>query len=190
MKTIAVITAILVFSITATASTTTPVEGKRFELSTAFSLGSSKGKGESGSIYWFNLPLRLGYFIWKGLEFEPEFKFTVTGYTGSYGESEAGYILSGNLLYNFPVKESGRFLPFLLAGWGFGNAYPYPFGAVGKIEGANVSVMNLGSGIRYLFGKVAAFRFEYRFVRVSAKFAYDAEVAFQHNIFLGICLFF
>jgi len=46
-----------------------PVKGKRFELSTSASMWNVKYEGEETETV-FNLPLRIGFFITKGLEIE------------------------------------------------------------------------------------------------------------------------
>ena len=180
-----------------------PIEGKKFEFSTGFAFSSQHynyGDGDKETWTVFQFPFRLGYFITKGLEIEPEllltsehYKYTSTDYSKS--DSSTGWILSGNLLYHFPLKNSPRWLPFVLAGYGFGN---------GDLEGTDVdryygtspktSLFNFGAGIKHTFGNIAALRFEYRFRIGNVKYSegsteYKDKVNF-HTVMLGLSLFF
>jgi hypothetical protein len=56
----------------ATLAMSQPVPGKKFEFSTAFSFSSFKFSGGMDSESLLLIPLRFGYFVWKGLEIEPE----------------------------------------------------------------------------------------------------------------------
>ena len=108
----------------ATLAMSQPVPGKKFEISTAFSFSSFKASGDTDSDSLLVIPLRFGYFVWKGLEIEPELTLA------KFSPGDARFNLSGNLSYNF--KTAGSLIPFLLAGAGFGNGF-----AVGPlVEGA------------------------------------------------------
>lgn len=155
-----------------------PVPEKKIELSTSASFSSMKSKGASESFNLLNLSLRLGYFIYKGLELEPEFLFTIPD------ESEnTGYILLGNIAYNFGISKN--ITPFVLAGFGVGNGARY-FSIVWDLE-ETVTVLNLGAGIKYTVGNSAGLRFEYRFSHVMME---GDDYLNDHQFFLGISLFF
>ena len=199
MKRTCVFLSVLLLMSAAAAAAGGPVEGKKFEFSTAISFDSihyNYGTSYSETDTYFNIPFRLGYFIWKGLEFEPELllmtyheKWT----TGSYNETS--WLLSGNLVYNFKLK-SPRWIPFILGGFGFGNGVPYS----GTIERwssqAKVTTPNLGVGVKYLFGNIAALRLEYRFRSLRFKYsgvemdAGPVQKISHNSVFLGLCLYF
>jgi opacity protein-like surface antigen len=201
MKKTIVVLAVLFLLSTAASAAVGPVEGKKFEFSTGFAFAVQKydyGNGYKDTYTYFVVPFRLGYFLWKGLEFEPEFLLTAEHYKWTPPEGTAitghntGWLLSGNLLYNFKMK-SPRLIPFVLAGYGFGN---------GDLEGTDIdqydtgsktSLLNLGAGIKYLFGNIAALRFEYRFRGGTLKYTnedtYTDKVQY-HQVLLGLSLFF
>jgi hypothetical protein len=134
MKKVSVLLAfLLVFGVVFAASQ--PVNGKRFELSMGLSFDAYSyhspydPAGYSNTDSYINLPIRFGWYIWKGLEFEPELMLTkyreheIYPPSEDYKYSETGWMLSGNLLYNFRINNS-HFMPFILAGFGFGNGVP------------------------------------------------------------------
>jgi hypothetical protein len=173
--------AVLLF-LGATFAMSQPVPGKKFEFSTAFSFSSIKSSGDSGSETILSLPLRVGYYIWKGLELEPELVLV------KYDDSDAAFNLNGNLSYNF--NTSGRLKPFLLAGAGFGNGV-----AVGAlVEGGtstNATLLNFGGGVKYVIGTSGALRLEYRYThnRLSKGDIPNQNVNI-HQVFIGVALFF
>jgi len=203
MKKISLLMAfLLVFGVAFAASQ--PVEGKKFEFSTGLSYeaysyhytGAPAGYSDTQS--YFNIPIRFGWFFWKGLELEPELMMTFyhssynsgTGYTSSH--SETGDILSGNLLYNFKLNKS-HFVPFVLAGFGFGNAIPYGTYAEKYESGAKTTTPNFGAGVKYVFGNIAALRLEYRYRNFRIKYSGEdgySEHIILNTVMLGICLFF
>ncbi len=145
MKKTIVVLAVLLLLGTAAMAAVGPVEGKKFEFSTALGFSIQKYTYDDGwkeTYTLFQVPLRFGFFLWKGLEFEPELLLAAERYkvyddTGALAVSdhETGYILSGNLLYNFKMKSS-RMIPFVLAGYGFGN---------GDLEGIDVDLCATGA---------------------------------------------
>jgi len=160
-----------------------PVPGKKFELGTAFSFSSFKFSDDTESDTLLSLPLRFGYFVWKGLEIEPELMLM------KFEGSDTVYNLSGNLSYNF--KTSGKLLPFVLAGAGIGNGI-----AIGPLmEGdsdINAFLLNFGGGVKYVIGNSGAIRLEYRFThnRFDSADWLEAEKANSHQFFIGVSLFF
>jgi len=164
------------------------VKGKKFEFSTSASMYNVKEKGgETDTV--INIPLRIGYYIFRGLEIEPEFILTIPE------ESEdTGYFILVNLAYNF--KASEKVIPFVLAGGGYGNgdtAYKLVFE-----RDMGVTALNFGAGIKYLVGDSAALRIEYRFTKYSGEKTkslfggtYTDKIdRTDNNIFVGISIFF
>lgn len=201
-KTSAFLAALLLVSATAFAATE-PVPGKKVEFSTGFAFAVQKynyGGGYKETDIYMTTPFRLGCFLWKGLELEPELMlmlshWKVTGPEYSDSGHSTAWILSGNLLYNIQLKKSSRWIPFVLAGYGFGNGNPEATDVdVYYGDKPKTSLLNLGAGIRYTFGNVAALRFEYRFRGGHAKYEVDLtpykETVNYHTILLGLSLFF
>ena len=138
-----------------------PYAGKRFEFSTAASVSNIKYADADDSTTIFNLHLRLGVFLWKGLQLEPEILLTVP--ENDYGEDTTGVIFVGNILYNFNI--AGKVVPFILAGAGYGNAQKLLSWAADWDAG--ISVLNFGLGIKYFLSPSAALRIDYRFTTYS-----------------------
>ena len=165
-----------------------PVKGKKFEFSTSASMYNVKEKGGENETL-INLPFRIGYYIFRGLEIEPEFILTIPE------ESEdTGYFILINLAYNF--KASEKVIPFVLAGGGYGNGST-AFKVVFDQE-MGVTALNFGAGIKYLVGDSAALRIEYRFTKYSGEktesywwgtYTYELDRT-DNNILIGISIFF
>jgi len=105
-------------------------------------------KSEHADEFWtaFNIPIRLGFLVTKNIEIEPEILFS------KYKEEDAGFILSGNLAYNFNLtSQEGKVVPFVFGGLGFSNTKIFiPNIASFGREDENWTVLNLGGGSRYL----------------------------------------
>lgn len=129
-----------------------PVDGKKFEFSTAVSFSSAKRLDEDYTVSVLKIPVRLGWFIYGGLEIEPEVQLSST-----YGGG-LNYFLQGNLIYNF--KAPLNLVPFIGPFAGFGSEDPVI--SIGGSEGAKVSAFGGIIGVRCLIGKWAALRAEYR----------------------------
>jgi len=165
----------------ATFAAAQPVAGKKFELGTSLSFSTFKFSGSSESETILTIPLRFGYYIWKGLELEPELMMV------KFEDSDLTYNLSANLSYNF--KTAGKIVPFVLAGAGFGNAFavgPYMEGG----EGLNAFLLNFGGGAKFLVGNSGAVRVEYRFTRNHLSADLDSDNLNYHQILVGVSLFF
>ena len=150
------------------------------ELSIAASFMSRKYEdGEAWTV--INIPIRLGVFVTKNVEIEPEILFS------KWEDEDLGFLLSGNLAYNFTILEpESRTVPFLFSGFGFSNTYVYfPSFLLPGIEDETWTVVNLGGGAKFFLSKAAALRWEYRF----QKFFGDWDLTY-HNIFLGVSAFF
>jgi len=180
MKKLSVFLAVLVF-LGATFAVGQPVPGKKFEFSTAFSFTSLKASGGTDSDSLLSLPVRVGFFIWKGLEIEPELVLV------KFSGSDADFNLSGNLSYNF--RTSGQFVPFLLAGAGFGDGFAAgPFVEGGT--GINATLLNFGGGLKYVLGTSGAIRLEYRYTHNRMSKGDLIQNLNLHQIFIGVALFF
>jgi hypothetical protein len=173
---------VVLFFVGATLAMGQPVPGKKFELGTSISFTSVSLSGYSGSDTYLIMPVRFGYYVWKGLEIEPELLIT------SVHPGHTGFNLSGNVAYNF--KVAGKFVPFVLGGAGFGNGY-----ASGPIVSSSTDVtatlINGGAGVKYVLGTIAAVRMEYRYThnRLSKGDTLVQNMSF-HQIFLGLSIFF
>jgi opacity protein-like surface antigen len=206
MKKTVVVLAVLLLLSTAAVAANGPVEGKKFEFSTGLAFSLQKYHYDDGwkeNYTIVQIPIRVGYFIWKGLEFEPELMLASEKYTGyypdgsvAYSDNQTGYILSGNFLYNFKLNSS-RMIPFVLAGYGFGNGGPEGTDVDQYESGAKNSLLNLGAGIKFMFGNIGALRFEYRFRGGTVKYSYadDGGITYTdkvnyHTVLLGLSLFF
>jgi|YelNatPaOPRAMG01_1025707.scaffolds.fasta_scaffold37886_1 opacity protein-like surface antigen len=157
--------------------------GKKWEFGLSFSYTNYKFSGSSETNYLLNIPIRAGYFIWKGLEIEPE--FTLTKFKGS----DTGYIFSTNFSYNFKTNSSLR--PYVLVGIGFGNGVPLANLVEGDSE-VKAMVINAGAGIKYLIGNSGALRLEYRYThdRLSYSDVSEKDNLNLHQLLMGISLFF
>ena len=149
-------------------------------------LGSSQSEGESEG--FLTLALRPGYYLADGLAIEPEFLWTaIEGIPPSFS-------LSGNLAYNFRI-EGSRATPFILLGYGLGNAIPvFQRVAVRTSDEWDIPVVNAGAGVKFFATDEVALRLEYRFQRYSQEessgsASWNSSTQF-HNVFVGIALFF
>jgi len=79
------------------------------------SFGHNEFKGEAQG--FLSLIARPGFYFTDGLVLEPEILWT------AIEESDPSLSLSGNLAYNFNIPKS-RVTPFVLIGYGTGNAIP------------------------------------------------------------------
>ncbi|UCG52099.1 MAG: outer membrane beta-barrel protein [Candidatus Latescibacterota bacterium] len=113
------------------------------------------------------IPVRLGVFLVKGFELEPEISVFFPD------ESElTGAVFLLNAAYNF--LEGSRVRPFVLAGIGFGNAVRIANLAADVDE--SVFVLDAGLGLKAFLNKHVAFRAEYRFERSS----YERDVPYWY----------
>jgi hypothetical protein len=155
--------------------------GKKWELGLALSFSSYKFSGDTESTTLLNIPLRVGYYVWKGLEIEPEIILTKPK-----GE-DTGYLLNANFAYNF--KTAGSLQPFVLAGVGFGNGFTVAPYVIGDSE-FNATVLNFGGGVKYLVGSSAAIRAEYRYSHNHLSYSGFSENLNTHMFLMGVSVFF
>lgn len=166
-----------------------PVAGKKFEFGTSVNLYSYHYENEvwSDTFTLLNIPIRFGWFVWKGLEVEPEVILTVP-----IGDSKgsSSYFLAANLAYNF--KAGKKFVPFVGGTAGFGNGIPYLGWASG---GSGEKSTGLGglAGVKYLLGNIAAIRAEYRILFYDLKDDEDPlydESGTINQFLVGLSIFF
>jgi hypothetical protein len=190
VKKLCVLLAALLF-LGATFVMSQPVPGKKFEFGTSvnfFSVNYEYGDGWTGSWTVLNVPIRFGWFVWKGLEIEPEFVMTIP-----LGEDEGGntsYFFGTNLAYNFRTK--GKLVPFVGGTAGIGNGIPY-MGWVEGGSGEKVTAFGGLAGVKYLLGDIAAIRLEYKLLRYSWKDdsnPLNDETGTIHQILAGLSVFF
>ncbi len=154
-----------------------PVEGIKFEFSTSFSMGNVKNERGIETETVFNIPLRVGLFVFEGLEIEPELLLTI-----AEGCDRTGVLFLGNLVYNFKASEKVNI--FILGGFGFGNLAQSFSPAFNYTQ--NIAAKNFGGGIKYFIGSSVAIRFEYRIASYSE---YGNHLRIDHNIYLGMSIF-
>jgi len=163
-----------------------PVPGKKVEFSVSGYFSSFKYENDHDATDFLNIPLRLGIFLWKGLEFEPEVVLTIPDRF-----KDTGIVFRANLAYHFRPLQKTLF--FVLAGGGYGNAIEAMTLAADQEKG--VTVFNLGAGIKQIIGDSAALRLEYRFSRSSWSVASStwwnpSSYLSEHAVFAGVSLFF
>lgn len=164
-----------------------PVNGKKFEFGTALSFFSfNQDDSPDDLISFLNIPVRFGWFFWKGFEIEPEIILTIPTYKQGGGVS---YLVMGHLTYNFSASE--KLVPFVGFGAGFGNGVPY-FGTILGDSGIKAWALDGIAGVRYLIVKSAALRAEYRFSRYfyDASWTLESRKATHHQFFVGLSIFF
>jgi len=156
----------------------------KFELGTSVCYYNLKFDDDTESLDYLNIPIRFGWYFWKGLELEPEVQVFIPMTEGG----EMAYLLQGHLLYNF---GRGGIVPFIGGGAGIGNGLPF----YGVIEGGTDynSFLYVGmAGVKFMIGNSAAIRLEYRFNRFSweSPFALEKEWGNLHNVLVGVSVFF
>jgi len=151
--------------------------GKRFEFSTSASVWNMEWKGGATQTI-INLPVRFGFYAYKGLEFEPELFLTVLDET-----DHTGFMAFGNIAFNLPL--SPNFLGFLLGGVGVGNGLQTSNMAIDQDQG--VFGFNFGTGLKGMIGNSAALRIEYRVISYSME---GDHLRTDQNILVGVSIFF
>jgi hypothetical protein len=161
-----------------------PVDGKKFEFSTAISYGSAKRLDSENTLSVLTIPVRFGWFIWRGLEIEPEVQLN------SADGVRLHYFLQGNLTYNF--KAPLNLVPFIGPFAGFGSENPVI--GIGGSEGAKVSAFGGIIGVRCLVGKSAAIRAEWRLKWLTHDAPYMGDLGPAkwriNELFVGLSIFF
>ena len=150
---------------------------------------------ESEAHKYLTLFVRGDYFLNKQLSFEPEAIWTTED--GVYPT----YFFSGNIAYHFP-EFSKQIVPFLLIGFGVGNAMPIVNTLLVSFENKfNVNLFNIGAGIKFPLSKNVLIRTEYRYQQYQMKAtlgSYQYETYrqipvkytyYENNLLVGFSIF-
>lgn len=182
MKKLSAVLFVLVFAGAAVAQAQV-VPGK-FELGTSISYYNLKFDADTSSMSYLNIPVRFGWYFWKGFEIEPEVQvFIPMGDTGG----DTSYFFQGKLLYNFRLP--GSIEPFIGGGAGVGNGIPF-FGVIEGGTDYKTFAYTGMAGLKFHLGNSAAIRLEYRFNRFSWQVPLSLkEWGNFHQILVGISLF-
>ncbi len=185
-----VLAAVLLLACSAAAAAEPTPALRKVEFSSALSFQSVAVDGAGRSTEFWNIPLRVGVFLTRWLEVEPELMLTKVDYS-SYVDEPWSYLASLNVAANFLRPK--RAVPFVLAGAGFGNGFPL-MGTISGSSDYDVFAMNLGGGLKYFVIPAAALRLEYRFshFRVSyTEFGEQLKTSMSlHQILIGVSLMF
>ncbi len=156
-------------------------ENGDIELSGAASFMSRKFEDDEEAWWVINLATRLGIFVTRIVEFEPEIMLS------KFEDEDLGYILSGNLVFNISSRRPGsNVVPFFLGGFGVSNTIQFlPNIPLSGSDEFTWSIINVGAGFKFFISKQAALRLEYRFQNY-----FEEENITYHNIFFGISAFF
>lgn len=161
-----------------------------FSLSTEISRSPGSPSSSSESYSYLSLAVRPGLYIARRLEFEPEIFWT------AMKDQSPAFNLSGNFAYNFTIPNS-RLCPFLLAGYGVGNAVPLFQRVFGRFSDKfDIGVLNIGAGLKFFLDDRITLRTEYRYQRYSLEqsyfsgsFASTTNYTWNfHNVFFGFSL--
>lgn len=152
MKTMQIALSLLMCGVLAQAQ---PGTGGNKELSISGSYQNISNGGSSGSGAVLLSP-RLGFFVYEGLELEPEILLLFAS------GNDPVYMANGNVSYNF--VGVGKAVPFVLAGYGIANTVP-TFGVPFLSTSFRISVLNVGAGVKAFLRENIALRMEYRFQR-------------------------
>jgi hypothetical protein len=180
LKRVIISLAIAVFTLFTFDIASAQIEQGQSELSSQFSFMSRSYESSDNSFYSLLLAIRYGYFISKNLEFEPEMLFSI------YKDDDPGFILSGNLAYNFSRSDpDNKIIPFIFGGFGISNTIIFlPNVAYSGAESTTWTLLNAGAGIKVFVSEQVALRWEYRYQRL-----FEARDVSYHNLYIGISVF-
>ncbi len=141
------------------------VSGTAGSVSQTYSSSSSGGSRTTDAEGYLTLYLRPAVFLTEGLSFEPEIVWT------AIENDPPAFNLAGNLSYTYRAPEAVAG-PFVLIGYGVGNTVPLTQRALGRMsDKMDISVLNVGGGVKFFLGERIALRTEYRYQRYG--YAYD-----------------
>jgi len=145
--------------------------------------GSSSTSDAQGYVV---VGVRPAIYVIDGLSIEPEFLWT------AIENLPPVFSISGNLSYTVSLEESKNFKPFVLAGYGVGNGVPLARMLFFRQSDAlDISLLNLGAGVKAFFSEAFALRAEYRYQRHGYTTSGGTDITWNtHNIFLGFSVFF
>lgn len=185
MRTIGLMIVTLVATV---ASFGQPREGSDLEMSLSGSYQHhATGSGSDGTGVFLVSP-RIGYFVLKGLELEPEMVCLLSA------SNEPVYMLNGNISYNFISGK--RVVPFVLAGYGLANTVPF-LGVPFTRTGFTINVLNAGGGLKVFVHDDVALRLEYRYQAFTGEgegtnygyYAYTHKIeAYVHTVQFGFSI--
>lgn len=156
------------------------------------SSGGYSTSGSSDALMYFALDLRAGWYVVDGFSIEPEV------YMFAAEEQEPAFNFGGNLSYTFNIQES-PVKPFLIAGYGIGNAIPIAQLLLGQSsDELDIPVLRVGGGLKVFVSKNVALKAEYRYERYTSEESSSSyygsysstTVTNFHNILFGFCVFF
>jgi Outer membrane protein beta-barrel domain len=150
----------LIVVLTATTLHAQPREGRNTELSLSGSYQNYSSGSSSGSSGAFLISPRVGFFVFEGLELEPEILLLLSS------GSVPVYLLNGNISYNF--ISAGKGVPFVLLGYGIANTVPI-FNVPFLNTDFGVGVLNAGAGVKIFLKENIALRIEYRYQKFSGE---------------------
>ena len=160
----------------------------KWEFSTAVSLDIDKESynGDYKVTTTISVPLRIGYFLGKNFEIEPEINYIHVTINPSYDRkfSYADALLFANFAFN--INTSSRVTPFILAGGGIIRISREAIIESYQMVTSTYSVFDAGVGIKWFAAKRVALRTEYRFIYYKE----NADTITHHKLFLGISIFF
>ncbi len=179
------------------------INGNRFELSFSGTFGEVKASSESTSStygytsegefnFYFFSNIRFGYLLNTNFEIEPEIQILLLKHI------DPSYSINANMVYNID-NDSSKIKPFLLLGYGIGNAVP-AYGSLFSFAdyiGNNFSVhqFNAGLGMKIFVTNNIAIRSEYRFQQYSYKKEYSnvntttSYTYYFHQLLFGVSYF-
>lgn len=163
---------------------------KSWELSFSGNMGSvsSSSKNYSSSSQFIALTFRPGFFITENIEIEPEIQWLAAD-----GDKPL-FSYSANAAYNFGNPLSTK-IPFILVGYGRTNSIPIIRTLVFRSSDKHdISIINVGAGMKFLAAKNVAFRVEYRhqrftYSRTFFNTTYEYSTKYNHMLF-GFSIFF
>lgn len=124
------------------------------------------------------VPARMGYYIGKNLEIEPEINFAL-----ETDPTKINSLFLGNLVYNFNI--SAKLAPFILGGVGIIILKEDSEIGFERSWIENYFVKNVGFGFKLLFTNKVALRTEYRFINYKD----NSDNINFHMVFTGISIF-
>lgn len=152
------------------------------ELSTAVSFGLKIEPWIDNSLKTLilNIPARVGFFIEKNIEIEPEIGFIFENSDSSFNTN---ILLLGNLSYN--LNNYSHLTPFILIGVGI-IRIPVEYSIDFEERTKTNFAKNIGVGLKWLITERVALRIEYRLINYKE----NADNIFYNNISLGFSHFF
>jgi opacity protein-like surface antigen len=138
------------------------------EYSVAFSYQSMKEKDDKEANWIMNLPLHFNYFVSDNIGVGAEINIT-----DLKGDKNTGLVLNFLIEANFPSNQS-KFIPFLLAGYGYSNgSFLFDRLAIKNYEDTGIGVLNLGGGAKFQVTEKVFVRTEARYQVFSGEYKYN-----------------